>query len=152
MTEFYSGTALTSNKDDWETPQKMFDELNQKYNFTTDLAARSDNAKCAEFITPEQDSLSTDWTKIPGNLFLNPPYGRDLRKWVQKAYQSSLDRDGKIVLLIPSRTDTSYWHDFIFNKAKITFLRGRLKFEIGGEAGQPAPFPSAIVVYGDSND
>ncbi|WP_421016719.1 DNA N-6-adenine-methyltransferase [Furfurilactobacillus cerevisiae] len=115
--------------------------------------ARTDNSKCVNFISPEQDSLSTNWANIKGNLFLNPPYGRDLRKWVKKAYESSLNHDGNIVLLIPSRTDTSYWHDFIFNKADIEFIRGRLKFEVNGVAGNPAPFPSALVIYkGDGGD
>lgn len=123
---------FSSKKDDWETPQTLFDKMNAIYNFSYDLAASDDNTKCEHYFTKENDSLATDWTKIKGNLWLNPPYGRDLRKWVQKAYESSLERQGVIVMLIPSRTDTSYWHDFIFNKAKIDFLRGRLKFEVGG--------------------
>lgn len=124
---------FSSDKDDWETPQSLFDDLDKKYHFTTDLAARKDNSKCPQFIDPSENSLTVDWTKYKGNLFLNPPYGRDLRKWVQKAYESSLNRNGQIVLLIPARTDTSYWHDFIFNKAHIIFMRGRVKFELGGK-------------------
>lgn len=84
-----------------------------------------------------------------GNVFVNPPYGRSIRAWVEKAYQESVrDPNRKIVMLIPSRTDTSYWHDFIFPHADVEFIRGRLKFEVNGQGGNPAPFPSAIVVFG----
>ena len=83
------------------------------------------------------------------NYWETPPYGRELRKWVKKAYEESLEKhDGYIVLLIPARTDTSYWHDFIFGKAQINFLRGRIKFELHGESKDAAPFPSALVIYG----
>ena len=82
-------------------------------------------------------------------MFVNPPYGRNIRVWVEKAYQESVrDPNRKIVMLIPSRTDTSYWHDFIFPHADIEFIRGRLKFEVNGQGGNPAPFPSAIVIFG----
>lgn len=80
-------------------------------------------------------------------MFLNPPYGRHLRDWIQKAWEESQGYEGAIVLVIPARTDTSYWHDFIFGKAHIEFLRGRLKFERDGVPSDPAPFPSAIVTY-----
>lgn len=83
-------------------------------------------------------------------MYLNPPYGRHIGDWVKKAYETSLKVTVPIVLLIPSRTDTSYWHDYIFGKAHIDFLRGRLKFEQNGVAGSPAPFPSAIIVYNDT--
>ena len=139
---------FSSKKDDWETPQTLFDKMNAIYNFSYDLAASDDNAKCEHYFTKEDDSLATDWTAIDGNLWLNPPYGRDLKRWIKKAYESSLNRQGVIVVLIPSRTDTSYWHDYIFNKANIEFLRGRLKFEVGGVAGQSAPFPSAMITFG----
>lgn len=82
-----------------------------------------------------------------GALWLNPPYGRDLKSWVKKAYESSLKRTDCLVMLIPARTDTSYWHDYIFNKAQIIFLRGRLKFELDGTPKSTAPFPSALIIY-----
>jgi len=144
-----NNSLLSSDKNYWETPQAFFDKLNRQYHFSFDLAASVDNAKCGNFFTEEDDSLSQNWHSIAGNLFLNPPYGRELRKWVQKAYEESLGKhDGFIVLLIPARTDTSYWHDFIFGKAQIKFLRGRLKFELNGESKDAAPFPSALVIYG----
>lgn len=147
-TLFNKKVGYSSKKEDWETPQYLFDRLNEKYNFKWDLAANDDNAKCANYITELENSLNVEWANLKGNLFLNPPYNRDLKMWVKKAYETSMKRDESIVLLIPSRTDTSYWHDYIFNKAKIKFLRGRLKFEINGVAGQPAPFPSAIIEFG----
>ncbi|MBS0978694.1 DNA N-6-adenine-methyltransferase [Levilactobacillus brevis] len=144
-----NNALLSSEKNYWETPQAFFDKLNRQYQFSFDLAASVDNAKCQNFFTEEDDSLSQNWHIIAGNLFLNPPYGRELRKWVQKAYEESLKKhDACIVLLIPARTDTSYWHDFIFGKAQIKFLRGRLKFELNGESKDAAPFPSALVIYG----
>lgn len=139
---------FSSKKEDWETPQLFFDELNKKYKFNWDLASSDANAKCVNHFTVGDDSLSQDWAVLEGNLWLNPPYGRDLKHWVKKAYESSLHRSGLLVMLIPSRTDTSYWHDYIFDKAQIKFIRGRLKFENGGVASQPAPFPSALIIFG----
>lgn len=140
--------ATTSQKEDWETPQKMFEELNDKYHFTYDLAANDINTKCEKYFSKEDDSLSVSWKDLEGNLFLNPPYSRQLKHWIEKAYRESLEKkDGNIVLVIPSRTDTSYWHDYIFHKAEIKFLRGRIKFEFLGKSKDPAPFPSAIVIY-----
>lgn len=84
-------------------------------------------------------------------MFVNPPYGREIKHWVKKAYEESLQPYNEcVVMVIPSRTDTTYWHDYIFGKATdIDFIRGRLKFEVQGEPKQPAPFPSAIIVYGN---
>ena len=83
-----------------------------------------------------------------GAVFCNPPYGRELKKWIRKAYEESLKMTDKIVLLIPARTDTSYFHDYILGKAEIRFLKGRLKFtDEEGNAGDSAPFPSMVVIY-----
>tara|TARA_R100000664_G_scaffold10429_2_gene17232 strand:+ start:632 stop:1147 length:516 start_codon:yes stop_codon:yes gene_type:complete len=146
---FYSKDIIkTSKKDDWETPQALFDKLNNIYKFTLDPCATHENAKCKKYYTKEDNGLSKDWG---GEIvFMNPPYGRDIKIWVRKAYQESLN-GATVVCLIPARTDTSYWHDYIFPNAKnIEFLRGRLKFEVNGAAKDPAPFPSAIIIFGDS--
>ncbi|MCG0628375.1 adenine methyltransferase [Lactiplantibacillus plantarum] len=144
---------FTSNKEDWETPQDFYDRLNAKYHFEWDLAASDDNAKCSCYFTRDDNSLEQDWEGLSGNLFLNPPYGRELKLWVKKAATTGLKDKQKLVMLIPSRTDTSYWHDYIFNHAEIEFLRGRLKFEVDGISGDSAPFPSAVVIYtGDDDD
>lgn len=120
--------------------------MNEEFQFTLDAASDKTNFKVENHYTKEDDALRQKWT---GRVFCNPPYGRDLKNWVKKAYEESMeDHNELIVLLIPSRTDTSYWHDYIFNKAQeIRFLRGRVKFEVNGIATNPAPFPSAVVIY-----
>lgn len=143
---------FTSNKEDWETPQDFYDRLNAKYHFKWDLAASDDNAKCSCYFTRDDNSLEQDWEGLSGNLFLNPPYGRELKLWVKKAATTGLKDKQNLVMLIPSRTDTSYWHDYIFNHAEIKFLRGRLKFEVDGVSGDSAPFPSAVVIYTGDGD
>lgn len=123
----------------WETPQDFYDKYNKKYNFTLDVCASPENAKCNKFFTKEDDGLKQDWT---GFCWMNPPYGRQIKHWVKKAYESSLNGT-TIVCLLPARTDTSWWHDYCMH-GKIEFIRGRLKF---GESKNSAPFPSAIVVF-----
>ena len=137
---------FSSKKMDWCTPQMFFDALNTEFNFTLDAAATDKTAKCVEYFTPANDGLSQSW-KTDGAVFCNPPYGREIGKWVRKACDEA--RNGTtIVLLIPARTDTSYWHDYIFGKAEVRFVRGRLKFtDDDGNVAAPAPFPSAVVIY-----
>ena len=131
----------SSKSNEWATPQKLFDELNEEFNFTLDPCATDENAKCNKHFTIEDDGLSKDWSKDV--VFMNPPYGREIKKWIKKAYEESLN-GATVVCLIPARTDTTYWHDFIFDKADdIRFLKGRLKF---GNSKNTAPFPSAIVL------
>ncbi|MBM0777150.1 DNA N-6-adenine-methyltransferase [Staphylococcus epidermidis] len=132
----------SSKSNEWATPQKLFDELNEEFNFTLDPCATDENAKCNKHFTIEDDGLSKDWSKDV--VFMNPHYGREIKKWIKKAYEESLN-GATVVCLIPARTDTTYWHDFIFDKADdIRFLRGRLKF---GNSKNSAPFPSVIVIY-----
>ncbi|MDU0422519.1 DNA N-6-adenine-methyltransferase [Staphylococcus haemolyticus] len=133
---------FSSKSNEWTTPQYLFDELNDEFNFTLDPCATDENAKCSKYFTIEDDGLSKDWSNDV--VFMNPPYGREIKKWIKKAYEESLN-GATVVCLIPARTDTTYWHDFIFDKADdIKFLKGRLKF---GNSKNSAPFPSAIVVY-----
>jgi len=132
----------TTGKDDYETPQHLFDQLNARYHFTLDAAASADNAKCARYFDKARDALVQSWKGE--RVFLNPPYGKALPDFVKKAYQESL-HGALVVMLIPARTDTSYWHDYIFAHANIRFLRGRLKFS---GLKSCAPFPSAVVVFG----
>ena len=132
----------SSKTNEWSTPQEFFDELDKEFNFTLDPCATSENAKCNKYFTVEDDGLKQDWSK--DTVFMNPPYGREIKYWVQKAYEESL-KGATVVCLIPARTDTAYWHDYIFGKADdIRFLRGRLKF---GDSKNSAPFPSAIIIY-----
>lgn len=141
-------TALLSSvKMDWCTPQAFFDKLNREFHFALDAAATPENTKCTRYFTPEMDALSQSWN-VDGAVFCNPPYGRQLGKWVRKAYLEHIRTGGTIVLLIPARTDTSYFHDYIYGKAEIRFLRGRLKFEDeNGAAKNTAPFPNMVVIY-----
>jgi len=133
---------FSSETNEWATPQDFFDKLNKQFNFTLDPCATKENAKCAKFFTQEDDGLAQDWSGE--RVFCNPPYGRGLKDWVRKAHEES-KKGALVVMLIPARTDTSYWHDYIVGGgADIRYLRGRLKF--GGSANS-APFPSALIMW-----
>ena len=136
---------FSSNTDLWETPQDFFDRLNRIHKFDFDVCATHENAKCEEYFTIKENALSRWWW---GVCWMNPPYGREIKKWVRKAYQSSLE-GAKVVCLLPSRTDTSWWHEYVM-KGEIEFLRGRLKFTVPGSSGR-APFPSVIVIFDGMN-
>jgi len=129
----------SSSSNEWTTPPDLFNKLNNIYQFTYDLACTPTNRLAPLGL---YDSLPMHWHTLPGWLWCNPPYGRELPTWVKKAYDESV-LGAKIVMLIPARTDTSYWHDYIFDKANIEFIRGRLKFSGQGSA----PFPSALIRY-----
>lgn len=141
-----SDVVFSSAKDDWETPQDFFDSLNAEFGFTLDPAADDRNHKCAQYYTKEQDGLSQDWTGE--TVFVNPPYGRiETGRWVEKAYNESQKPGTTVVMLIPARTDTKWFHGYIEGKAEIRFVKGRLKF---GGSKDDAPFPSMVVVFRDS--
>ena len=123
----------------WATPQEFFDKYNELYNFGTDVCASPENAKCEQYFTEEDNGLEQTWQ---GSCWMNPPYGRTIKSWMKKAYESSLN-GATVVCLVPSRTDTVWWHDYAV-KGDIEFIKGRLKF--GGHKN-PAPFPSAVVVF-----
>ena len=134
---------MFSSKNNWHsTPQDLFDRMDKKYWFNLDVCADKNNHKCSRYYTKEIDGLKQDWI---GRCWMNPPYGREIGKWMKKAYESVLEfQSGTIVVcLVPSRTDTAWWHDYAM-KGEIEFIRGRLKF---GGAKYNAPFPSAIVVF-----
>ena len=132
----------SSKSNEWATPQYLFDKLDREFSFTLDPCATDGNAKCDKYFTVDDDGLIQDWSN--DIVFMNPPYGREIKHWVKKAYEESL-KGATVVCLIPARTDTIYWHDYIFGKASdIRFLKGRLKF---GESKNSAPFPSAIIVF-----
>ena len=136
---------FSSATDEWSTPQDIFDRLNYIFNFTLDPCADSENHKCDVFYTKEDDGLSKDWS---GNrVFCNPPYGRELTgKWIKKCYDESLNPETIVVALIPARTDTKWFHEYVFKtSAEVLFIKGRLKF---GEGINSAPFPSMIVIFG----
>ena len=130
---------FSSQKDLWATPQYVFDELNAEFRFNLDPCALPENAKCTKFFTPEIDGLQQNWEAH--RVFMNPPYGREIGKWVEKAATCGADI---VVGLLPARTDTRWFHEYILNKAEIRFIKGRLKF---GDATNAAPFPSMIIVW-----
>lgn len=108
---------FSSNTNEWATPQAFFDELNKEFDFTLDPCATPQNAKCARYFTKEIDGLAQSWRGEV--VFCNPPYGRDISKWVAKAYAETLSGGAKlVVLLIPARTDTAYFHDYIYKSTK----------------------------------
>jgi site-specific DNA-methyltransferase (adenine-specific) len=135
---------FSSNTDLWATPQSFFDKLNKEFGFSLDPCATHENAKCDYYFTKEKNGLLESWEGE--TVFCNPPYGREINKWVEKAYKEGLKPNTSVVLLIPARTDTKYWHEFIFGKGEIRFVKGRLKF---GDASNSAPFPSAVIVFGE---
>lgn len=136
-----------SSKDHtWETPQDLFDKLNKVFNFKTDVCALPETAKCTNYFTPEVDGLKQDWINT---CWCNPPYGRMQKDWIKKARDEAVNNKAVVVMLIPAKPDTRIWHDVIFKgSSAVCFIKGRLRF---GDAKENAPFPSAIVVFGDIN-
>lgn len=124
---------------EWPTPTGVFQALNTRYHFDLDACATRENAKCERYFSLEQDALRQEWT---GTVWANPPYGRELGRWLKKAYESS-QQGATVVCLVPARTDSHWWHAYCM-KGNIFFIRGRLRF---GDAQNSAPFPSAVVVF-----
>lgn len=145
---------FSSKTDDWATPQDLFDRLNAEFGpFDLDACATLSNSKCETFISPSDNGLRVphwlSWSKDPEygdylnyRIWMNPPYGREIGKWVQKAYEES-QKGCLVCCLLPARTDTKWFHDYC-TKGEIRFLRGRVKF---GGAKTGAPFPSMVVVF-----
>lgn len=134
---------FSSKTDQWATPQWLYDELNKKFNFNLDPCADETNYKCEKYFNKEQNGLLQDWGGQ--RVLCNPPYGREIGKWVQKAHDESKKPETLVVMLIPARTDTKWFHEYIYQKAAIRFLRGRLKF---GDSKNSAPFPGMVVIFG----
>lgn len=130
---------FSSKTPEWETPQDFYNKLDAEFKFSLDPCATKENAKCKKFFTIEDDGLKKSWDNEI--VFCNPPYGREISLWVRKA---SMARGGCVVLLIPARTDTAYFHDYIYQRTEIRFLRGRLKF---GNNKNSAPFPSMVIIF-----
>ena len=133
---------FSSKTDMRETPQDFFNKLNKEFNFDVDVCATKENAKCKKFYTPEENGLQQNWA---GTCWMNPPYGREISRWVKKAAESK----ATVVCLLPARTDTRWFHEYIYNKAEIRFIKGRLKF---GNSDNSAPFPSMIVIFKNTDE
>ena len=127
-----------SNSYEWITPQELFNELDDEFDFTLDPCATHENHKCEQYYTIEDDGLAQSWDGE--RVFMNPPYGRYITKWIKKAYESK----ALVVGLLPARTDTRWFHDYIYHKADgIRFIKGRIRFSYS----KPAPFPSMVVIW-----
>lgn len=136
-----NGALFSSNDMTWTTPRELFDWLNTRFDFTLDPCCLPETALCPKFYTPEEDGLLQSWHGE--RVFMNPPYGREIGRWVEKAYRESC-KGALVVALVPARTDTAWWQNFVMGKASVCYLAGRLKF---GNSKQSAPFPSALLVF-----
>lgn len=140
-------SVLTSSgNDEWETPHYLFNHYNKLYQFTLDPCCTKETAKCPVYYTKEDNGLNKSWKNE--KVFMNPPYSRGLMKqFIRKAYIESEENNALVLALIPSRTDTKYFHTYISKAKEIIFLKGRLKFLLYGKPHQSAPFPSMIVIW-----
>lgn len=153
---------FSSVKDDWPTPWEFFRNLDLEFDFTLDVCAVPWSAKVCRYCVPPHalrvwgettfrrlfpdalvDGLAHSWTGE--RCYMNPPYGREIGPWVEKARREA-ERGALVVGLLPARTDTAWFHEYVYRAAtEIRFLKGRLKFE---GAAASAPFPSMIAVWG----
>lgn len=132
-----------SKTTEWETPQDVFDKLNDEFRLNYDVCATAQNAKCKVYCSKKDDGLSVSWKGK--RCWMNPPYGSEIPKWIEKAAMGGAT---VVVALLPARTDTRWFHDHIYGKAEIRFLKGRMKF---GGSKNSAPFPSMVVVFTPKN-
>lgn len=133
---------FSSATDNWATPQDFFNNLNAEFHFDLDVCADEINHKCDKYYTKEQDGLTMPWKGI---VWCNPPYGREIGSWVRRALFAFVS-GSTVVMLIPARTDTKWFHDYIYKRdnVEIRVVKGRLKF---GNGKNSAPFPSMVVVF-----
>lgn len=137
---------MSSNSNEWATPNELFDELNSEFNFTLDPCCTHKNAKCKKHYTINEDGLAQSWKNE--SVFCNPPYGTEIKKWVKKCYEEHIKNNITVVMLIPARTDTTYFHEYIYKKSEIRFIKGRVKFiDENGNQQNSAPFSSMIVIW-----
>ena len=132
---------FSSKSDEYETPQDVFDALDSEFHFNLDPCSTDKNHKCQTYFTKENNGLQESWGGY--RVFCNPPYSK-ISEWVAKCYQESRKDGTLVVMLIPARTDTRYFHDYILHRSEIRFIKGRLKF---GDSKNSAPFPSMVVIF-----
>ncbi len=140
----------SSDSAEWRTPPDLFARLDEVWHFNLDPASTPENALCARYFTAEENGLTRSWAGY--RVWLNPPYGREIGKWVEKARQEGLRGGTVVVCLLPARTDAAWWQRSVLGMwptdqgaALIRYLPGRLKFSGSKNA---APFPSAIAIFG----
>jgi phage N-6-adenine-methyltransferase len=130
----------------WETPPDLYLTLEREFDFTLDAAAGAKNATTIRYFDRETDALAQSWAGE--RVFCNPPYGRELGRWVEKAREAAHEHGALVVLLLPARTDTIWFHRTVLPFAEIRFLKGRLNYRLGGvSSGHRAPFASMVVVF-----
>lgn len=150
MSKLSDHPLFTSRSEEYRTPQELFDRLDEMFGFTLDPCAAPWNAKCEKYYTIEDNGLEQSWQGE--TVFMNPPYGRNIADWMEKAYTESKNNDATVVVLVHSRTDTRWWHDWAMKANQIWFIKGRLSFDNpDGEDGYKAPFPSCILVYQENS-
>lgn len=144
----YRGLSSSGNIE-WETPDYLFKYFDKIYNFTLDPCCAPENAKCEKFFTKEDSGLFKSWQGH--RVFMNPPYGRQIPKWIEKAYNEvyhpACYLQTTVTCLIPARTDTRYWHDYCAKADKIIFIKGRIRFGKNKDFRYPTTFPAAVVIF-----
>lgn len=146
-------TLFSSASNEWETPWDFYKELDQEFHFTLDPCCQEYSRKCRKYYTADMDGLHRSWEGE--TVFCNPPYGREIGRWVKKCHEEAQKPHTTVVMLVPARTDTRWFHDYIYQKGhtEIRFVKGRLKFRNRAASGreplkpQPAPFPSMVVIF-----
>ena len=145
-------TMFSSTSSEWETPQNFYEKLNGTFQFTLDPCASVWSSKCDKYFTRKENGLEQNWEGE--RVFMNPPYGRGIDKWMKKAFEEGGKPHTTVVCLIPARTDTKYWHQYCMKADEIYFVKGRLKFVLQQDTDgtiksscNAAPFPSAVVVF-----
>ena len=142
MSRSFMRVVTSSDDMTWATPQEWFDYLNLEFGFTLDPCCWPETAKCKRYYTPETDGLAQSWQDE--RVFMNPPYGKDLGKWMKKAYEEARDNGALVVCFVPARVDTNWWHNYAAKATEVRFPKGRVKF---AGATESAPFPVAVVVF-----
>lgn len=132
---------FSSKSDEWSTPQDIYEKLDNEFHFNLDPCATIENHKCNTFFTQNDNGLSKNWGGY--RAFVNPPYSQ-IKQWVKKCWEESTKPNTIVVMLIPARTDTRYFHEYINHRSEVRFIKGRLKF---GDSNNSAPFPSMIVIF-----
>ena len=141
--EMHPSMKVMSSSEDMTraTPREWFGDLNLEFGFTLDPCCVEETAKCKKFFTPEDDGLAQTWADE--RVFMNPPYGREIGKWMKKAYEEARDNGTLVVCFVPARVDTNWWHNWAARASEIRFPKGRVK----NPTGVSWPFPVAIVLF-----
>lgn len=134
-------TLFSKKSDEWQTPLELFQDLDREFHFDLDACATHENHMCDAYFTKDDDGLEQNWGGR--TVWCNPPYSQ-IKQWVRKCYYEGHKPNTVVVLLVPSRTDTRWWQNYVQHRCEVRFVKGRLKFS---GSKNPAPFPSALVIF-----